>query len=119
MAWDFAFAPETGDTIPDGKGGIVLTQGADTQVYLQLRSTFAAWWGDSQAGTKDFRVIGDNPTAIQAEYTRSLGVLAARGVISNVTATAERAVDVPGRIRLQTTSRDSRTGRTIKTGDVR
>lgn len=118
MAWDLAFNPQTKDTVPDGKGGIVLTDGAETQVQLQFDCEYAAWWGDPQAGSKlrNFKVLGDDPIAIQAEAARALGVLADRGVISNVTATAEHSSVVPGRVLLKTSSRDSRTGRTIKTG---
>ncbi len=114
MAWDIALDPVTKDTIPDGNGGIVLTEGAETQVQLQFDSVFAAWWGDPRAGVRSFKAIGDNPAAVQAEYLRALRVLESAGVISNPTALAERSVEVPGRIKLLTTSRDSRTGRTIK-----
>lgn len=114
MAWDFAFSTETKDTIPDGKGGIVLTEGAETQVQLQFDSVFAAWWGDPRAGVRSFKALGDNPIAIQAEYQRALNVLADAGAISNPTALAERSDAVPGRVKLLTTARDSRTGRTIK-----
>lgn len=119
MAWDFAFDPQTGDTILDGKGGIVTTDGAETQVYLQFKTVFAAWWGDPRAGVRSFKQLGDSPTAIQAEYLRALDALVDAGVISNPTALAERSSEIPGRVKLLTTSRDSRTGRTIKTGDPR
>lgn len=119
MAWDFSFSPETKDTIPDGKGGVVLTDGAETQVQLQFDSVFAAWWGDPRAGVRSFKVLGDNPIAIQAEYLRALNVLVDDGAISNPTALAERSTEVTGRVRLLTTSRDSRTGRNIKAGASR
>lgn len=116
MAWDFAFDPQTKDTIPDGKGGIELTDGADTQIQLQFDCVFAAWWGDPRAGVRSFKVLGDNPITIQAEYLRALQVLVDAGSISNPTAIAERSAEVPGRVKLLTTARDSRTGRIIKTG---
>ena len=122
MAWDFAFDPKTKDTIPNGNGGIMLTQGADTAIQLQLDCEFAAWWGDPQAGSKfhNLKAFGPTPEiAAQAEAIRALGVLADRGRISNVTAIAERSTEIPGRVKLLTTSRDTRTGRTIKAEPVR
>lgn len=119
MGWDISFSTETKDTVPDGKGSIVLTDGAETQVSLQFLCAFAAWWGDPRAGVRSFKVLGDNPIAIQAEYQRALNVLADAGVISNPTAIAERSTAVPGRVNLLTSARDSRTGRTIKTGATR
>ena len=118
MAWDFALDPVTGDTIPDGKGSIVTTESADTQVMLQFRSKFAAWWGDPTAGSKlaDLRAMDADPVVVQAEATRTLNVLAARGVIDHVTASAEDVPGVPGRVSLLTTCRDTRTGRVIKSG---
>lgn len=121
MAWDFAFSTETKDTISDGKGGIVLTDGAETQIQLQFDCDFAAWWGDGEAGSKlrNLKGFGSAPeVAVQAEALRALGVLADRGVIGNVTAVAQRSADIPGRVRLVTTSRDTRTGRTIRTGSL-
>ena len=118
MAWDFSFDPETGDTVSDGKGSIVTTESAETQVMLQLRSKFAAWWGDPTAGSKlaDLRSLDADPVVVQAEAIRTLNVLAARGVIDHVTAAAEESPDVTGRVSLTTTCRDTRTGRVLKSG---
>lgn len=117
MAWDLVFDQLTKDTIPDGSGSIVTTETAETQVMLQFDSEFAAWWGDQQAGSKIGRLIalGAGPAAIQAEATRALNVLASRGVIDLVSASAEESAEVRGRIRLQTTCRDA-TGRVLKSG---
>lgn len=115
MGWDFAFDPKTKDTIPDGKGGVTLTNGADTKVQLQFECELGAWWGDARAGSKLRRLT--EPNAIQAEAMRALNVLASDGDISNPTATATPSPSIPGRVNLLTSSRDSRTGRAIKTGD--
>jgi hypothetical protein len=119
MGWDFSFDPQTKDTIPDGRGSIKLTYGAETQVRLQFECEFAAWWGDHRAGVRSFKALGDNPNAIANDRLRALKVLADAGVISNPTAIAERSTEVTGRVKLLTTARDTRTGRTINTGDVR
>lgn len=120
MAWDFAFSQVTKDTVPDGKGSVVLTNGAETQLQLQFDCDFAAWWGDPKAGSKlrNLRLFdGDtSEVAIQAEALRALGVLVDAAVITNATASATPDPNIPGRVRLLTTSRDTRTGRTIKTG---
>ena len=118
MAWDLAFDATTGDTIPDGKGSIVTTETAETQIYCQFKSKRAAWWGDPPAGSDlaDPSKMSANPIAVEAEAKRTLNILAARGVIDNVTASAVESPDVPGRVSLQTTSRDTRTGRVLKSG---
>lgn len=119
MAWDFVFDQNTDDTVSDGAGSIVTTETAQTQVYLQFKSKFAQWWGDPQSGSKlaDPSSMSSDPVAVQAEAMRTLAVLVSGGVISNPTASAVESPDVPGRVELRTASRDTRTGRVIKTGD--
>lgn len=119
MAWDFCFDQSTGDTVPDGKGSIVTTETAQTQIYCQFKSIYAAWWGDSNAGSKLAvpSIMQADPIAVQAEALRTLNVLVAVGSITNPVASAEADQDVPGRIELTTTSRDSRTGRVLTTGN--
>lgn len=116
MAWDFKFDPITKDTIRDGKGSIELTEAADTMAMHQLELHHAAWWGRRNIGSTlhNLRAFGNRPEiSVPAEAKRALGVLEARGRISNIEVAAERSV-TPGRVNLMTRSQDTRTGRTIK-----
>lgn len=115
MAWDFKFDPKTHDTISDGKGSIERTEAADTMAMHQFAIHFATWWGGRGIGSTlhNLRAFGNRPeVSVPAEAKRALGVLEARGRISNIEVQAERPSS--GRVNLATRFHDTRTGRIAK-----
>lgn len=114
MPQDFVFDPVTRDIVDDGAGSWEMTDTAGTMVQHQTWCHAFAWWGLSNLGSRlhDLRPFQANPALlIPAEWERSLGVIVARGRISNVNV----AVDPPkpGRIVGKATMRDVGTGQTI------
>lgn len=111
------FDPITQDLISDGAGSIKTTTTAETAVLHQLLCHYGEWWGDADAGSRlhDLELFASNPEALIAdEAKRALRVLEELGLITDVTVKA--AETRPGRVEVQTSFRDTKTGSAVEVG---
>lgn len=116
MPTDVKFDPETHDLISDGKGSFVMTETAETMVMHQIICHYNEWWGDETLGSELWNLNNfqaDPEASVPDEMKRALGVIVARGRISNLQVIAE--VPQPGRVVAASTFRDVSTGQVATT----
>lgn len=114
MPNDFKFDPTTGDIIPDGNGAYVMTPYNDTVLQLQLECHYGECWHDAQLGSRlhDLRFFQPDPVnMVPDELKRALNVLASRGYVGSIQASAVRVN--AGRVDATTVCRDLSSGNLI------